>query len=232
MLQERMPEMGTDTEGIGATTPGSNDVIHVFLVEDHEIVREGTRRLIESNGDIQVIGEAGSGEDAVEAPELSAAQVVLCDMMLPGINGIETVRQILERHPDLKIVMLSSFGEDHLLQALDAGAVGYLLKKAGQEELVRGVRDAADGGTPLSPSLSTVLVSRLRDSGGAGPLDLTARQKDVLRMVSRGDSTKEIADQLFMSPATVKRELRAIFDRLGVSNRAHAVAQAQQRGII
>ena len=232
MLQERMPEMNPNTEGTGVTTPDSDGVIRVFLVEDHEIVREGTRRLIEADGDIQVIGEAGSGEDAVEAPELSATQVVLCDMMLPGINGIETVRQLMERYPDLKIVMLSSFGEDHLLQALDVGAVGYLLKKAGQEELIRGVRDASEGGTPLSPSLSTVLVSRLRDNGGGGPLDLTARQKDVLRMVSKGDSTKEIADQLFMSPATVKRELRAIFDRLGVSNRAHAVAQAQQRGII
>lgn len=232
MLQDRIPAMDADTEEDGVTTPESDGPIRVFLVEDHEIVREGTRRLIEADGDIQVVGEADSGEDAVDSPELSAAQVVLCDVMLPGINGIETVRQILERYPSIKVVMLSSFGEDHLLQALDAGAAGYLLKKAGQEELTRGVRDAASGGTPLSPSLSTVLVSRLRSGGASGPLDLTARQKDVLRMVASGDSTKEIADQLFMSPATVKRELRAIFDRLGVSNRAHAVAQAQQRGII
>ena len=214
------------------TIPDADGPIRVFLVEDHEIVREGTRRLIELDGDIQVVGEADTGEAATDSPELAAAQVVLCDMMLPGIDGIETLRQMTKRYPHLKVVMLSSFGEDHLLHALDAGAVGYLLKKAGQEELSRAVRDAAAGGTPLSPSLSTVLVSRLRDGAHGGPLDLSARQKDVLRMVSRGDSTKEIADQLFMSAATVKRELRAIFDRLGVGNRAHAVAQAQQRGII
>ncbi|MCH7594059.1 MAG: response regulator transcription factor [Chloroflexi bacterium] len=231
MLQERMSAMDTGSEPSG-TDPDDDGPIRVFLVEDHEIVREGTRRLIEADGDIQVVGEADSGEDAVNAPELSAVQVVLCDMMLPGIDGIDTLRQMLARHPHLKVVMLSTFGEDHLLHALDAGAVGYLLKKAGQEELSRAVRDAAAGGAPLSPSLSTVLVSRLRDSGSGGPLDLSARQKDVLRMVAKGDSTKEIADQLFMSPATVKRELRAIFDRLGVGNRAHAVAQAQQRGII
>ena len=114
--------------------------------------------------------------------------------------------------------MGGSFWPAFILGCLSIGAVGYLLKKAGQEELIRGVRDASEGGTPLSPSLSTVLVSRLRDNGGGGPLDLTARQKDVLRMVSKGDSTKEIADQLFMSPATVKRELRAIFDRLSTES--------------
>lgn len=232
MLQERMPVTETVTEESGNSDRDADGPIRVFLIEDHEIVREGTRRLIEADGDIKVIGEADSGEDAVDAPELASAHVALCDMMLPGIDGIETLRRMMERYPDLKVVMLSTFGEDHLLPALDAGAVGYLLKKAGQEELSRAVRDAAAGGTPLSPSLSTVLVSRLRDNGHGGPLDLSARQKDVLRMVAKGDSTKEIADQLFMSPATVKRELRAIFDRLGVGNRAHAVAQAQQRGII
>lgn len=224
--------MEPDAEMSGMTSPDSDGPIRVFLVEDHEIVREGTRRLIEADGDIEVVGESDNGEDAVDSPGLSTAHVVLCDMMLPGIDGVETLRRMTERYPHLKVVMLSSFGEEHLLHALDAGAVGYLLKKAGQEELSRAVRDAAAGGTPLSPSLSTVLVSRLRDSSHGGPLDLSARQKDVLRMVSKGDSTKEIADQLFMSPATVKRELRAIFDRLGVANRAHAVAQAQQRGII
>ena len=228
MLQER-----TVATGNGRPAPEEAGPVRVFLVEDHQIVREGTRRLIEANGDIKVVGEAASGEDAVASQELSAANVVLCDLVLPGIDGIETTRRILERYPDLRIVMLSSFGEDHVLEALDAGAAGYLLKKADGNELARAVREAASGGTPLSPSLSTLLVARLRDrSGHIGPLDLTSRQKEVLRMVARGEATKQIAEQLFMSAATVKRELRQIFDRLGVSNRAHAVAQAQQKGII
>ncbi len=228
MLQER-----TAATEDGRAAPEAAGPVRVFLVEDHQVVREGTRRLIEANGDIKVIGETASGEDAVASQEISAANVVLCDLVLPGIDGIETTRRILERYPDLRIVMLSSFGEDHVLEALDAGAAGYLLKKADGNELARAVREAASGGTPLSPSLSTLLVARLRDrSGHIGPLDLTSRQKEVLRMVARGEATKQIAEQLFMSAATVKRELRQIFDRLGVSNRAHAVAQAQQKGII
>lgn len=228
MLQER-----TAATEDGRAAPEAAGPVRVFLVEDHQVVREGTRRLIEANGDIRVIGETASGEDAVASQEISAANVVLCDLVLPGIDGIETTRRILERYPDLRVVMLSSFGDDHVLEALDAGAAGYLLKKADGNELARAVREAASGGTPLSPSLSTLLVARLRDrSGHIGPLDLTSRQKEVLRMVARGEATKQIAEHLFMSAATVKRELRQIFDRLGVSNRAHAVAQAQQKGII
>ncbi|MEE8363489.1 MAG: response regulator transcription factor [Dehalococcoidia bacterium] len=228
MLQER-----TAATEDGRAAPEAAGPVRVFLVEDHQVVREGTRRLIEANGDIRVIGETASGEDAVASQEISTAHVVLCDLMLPGIDGIETTRRILERYPDLRVVMLSSFGDDHVLEALDAGAAGYLLKKADGNELARGVREAASGGTPLSPSLSTLLVARLRDrTGHIGPLDLTSRQKEVLRMVARGEATKQIAEHLFMSAATVKRELRQIFDRLGVSNRAHAVAQAQQKGII
>lgn len=228
MLQER-----TAATENGPAAPEAAGPVRVFLVEDHQVVREGTRRLIEANGDIRVIGETASGEDAVASQELSTAHVVLCDLMLPGIDGIETTRRILERYPDLRVVMLSSFGDDHVLEALDAGAAGYLLKKADGNELARAVREAASGGTPLSPSLSTLLVARLRDrTGHIGPLDLTSRQKEVLRMVARGEATKQIAEHLFMSAATVKRELRQIFDRLGVSNRAHAVAQAQQKGII
>ncbi len=228
MLQER-----TAATEDGRAAPEAAGPVRVFLVEDHQVVREGTRRLIEANGDIRVIGETASGEDAVASQEISTAHVVLCDLMLPGIDGIETTRRILERYPDLRVVMLSSFGDDHVLEALDAGAAGYLLKKADGNELARGVREAASGGTPLSPSLSTLLVARLRDrTGHIGPLDLTSRQKAVLRMVARGEATKQSAEHLFRSAATVKRELRQIFDRLGVSNRAHAVAQAQQKGII
>ena len=207
--------------------------LRVFLVEDHQVVREGTRRLLEVDGDIKVIGESNSGEDAVGMPELSRAEVVLCDMMLPGIDGIEVTRRMLERYPHLRVIILSSFGEGYVIPALEAGAAGYLLKRAEQDELIRAVKEAAAGGSPLSSSLNAMLIQRFKDiHSGDGDNSMTDRQRDVLKLVAVGETTRSISDALFMSPATVKRELRNVFDKLGVNNRAHAVAEAQQRGLI
>ena len=207
--------------------------LRVFLVEDHQVVREGTRRLLEVDGDIKVIGESNSGEDAVGMPELSRAEVVLCDMMLPGIDGIEVTRRMLERYPHLRVIILSSFGEGYVIPALEAGAVGYLLKRAEQDELIRAVKEAAAGGSPLSSSLNAMLIQRFKDlHNGDGESAITERQRDVLKLVAVGETTRSISDALFMSPATVKRELRNVFDKLGVNNRAHAVAEAQIKGLI
>ncbi len=208
--------------------------LRVFLVEDHQIVREGTRRLLEVDTGIKVIGESGSGEDAVDSPELAHAEIVLCDMMLPGVDGIESTRRMLDRYPNLKIIILSSFGEGYVIPALEAGASGYLLKRAEQDELIRAVREAAAGGSPLSSSLNAMLIQRFKDLHGKDgeQAALTSRQTEVLRLVATGETTRSISDALFMSPATVKRELRNVFDKLGVNNRAHAVAEAQQRGVL
>ena len=209
--------------------------VRVFLIEDHQVVREGTRRLLEFDGDAVVIGEADSGEDALISPALGLAQVVMCDVVLPGMNGIETTREILARYPALKVVMLSAFGDGYLEQALEAGAAGYILKRATQVELVRAVEEAARGGSPMSPSLSAVLVDRFRElqqrQGDDRP-DLTPRQREVMKLVSEGRTTRDVAAALYISPATVKRELRNVFERLGVGNRAHAVAEAQRRNLI
>ena len=209
--------------------------VRVFLIEDHQVVREGTRRLLEFDGDAVIIGEADSGEDALNSPALGLAQVVMCDVVLPGINGIETTRAILERYPALKVVMLSAFGDDYLEQALEAGASGYILKRATQAELVRAVEEAARGGSPMSPALSAMLVDRFRElqqRQGDNRLGLTPRQEEVMRLVSKGRTTRDVAAALYISPATVKRELRSVFEQLGVSNRAHAVAEAQRRNLI
>ena len=208
--------------------------VRVFLIEDHQVVREGTRRLLEFDGDAVVIGEADSGEDALNSPALGLAQVVMCDVVLPGMNGIETTREIRARYPALKIVMLSAFGDDYLEQALEAGAAGYILKRATQAELVRAVDEAAAGGSPMSPSLSAMLVDRFRElqQQGNGRPGLTPRQEEVMKLVSEGRTTRDVAAALYISPATVKRELRHVFEELGVSNRAHAVAEAQRRNLI
>ncbi|MEX0762832.1 MAG: response regulator transcription factor [Dehalococcoidia bacterium] len=208
--------------------------VRVFLIEDHEVVREGTRRLLEMDGAVKIVGEAGSGEDAISSPSLGLAEVVMCDIMLPGIDGIETTRKVMERYSHLRVVILSSFGDTYLGPALEAGAAGYLLKRATQDELVKAVKDAASGGSPLSPALNALLVHRYRElqQNKSDSTGLTERQREVLKMVGEGDTTKQIAAALFLSPATVKRELRHIFDVLGVGNRAHAVAEAQRRSLV
>ena len=212
----------------------SSRPVKVFLIEDHQVVREGTRRLLELDGQATIIGEASTGEDAINDPALGLADVVMCDVMLPGIDGIETTRGVVEKYPHIRVVMLSSFGDTHLGPALEAGAVGYLLKRASQEELVRAVKDAARGGSPLSPALNALLVDRYRQiqNQTSDSQNLTERQTKVLRMVASGETTRAIAENLFLSPATVKRELRHVFDVMGVSNRAHAVSEAQRRGLI
>ncbi len=227
-VEEAQPAPVTGLAGRDESNP-----LRVFLVEDHQVVREGTRRLLEVDGDIKVIGESTSGEDAVGMPELSRAEVVLCDMILPGIDGIEATRRMLERYPHLRVIILSSFGEGYVIPALEAGAAGYLLKRAEQDELIRAVKEAAAGGSPLSSSLNAMLIQRFKDlHNGDGKGAITERQREVLKLVAVGETTRSISDALFMSPATVKRELRNVFDKLGVNNRAHAVAEAQQKGLI
>lgn len=219
---------------VADTPQESSQPIKVFLIEDHMVVREGTRRLLELDGQATIIGEASSGEDAINDPALGLADVVMCDVMLPGMDGIETTKGVMEKYPHVRVVMLSSFGDTHLGPALEAGAAGYLLKRASQEELVRAVKDAARGGSPLSPALNALLVDRYRQiqNQTTDNQNLSERQSKVLQMVAAGETTKAIADNLFLSPATVKRELRHVFDVMGVSNRAHAVSEAQRRGLI
>ena len=214
----------------------SSRPVKVFLIEDHQVVRYGPRRLFDLDGQATIIGEASTGEDAINDPALGLADVVTCDVMLPGIDGIETTRGVMDKYPHIRIVMLSSFGDTHLGPALETDAAGYLLKRASQEELVRAVKDAARGGSPLSPALNALLVDRYHQIQiqiqTSDSQNLTERQSKVLRMVATGETNRAIAENLFLSPATVKRELRHVFDVMGVSNRAHAVSEAQRRGLI
>ncbi len=231
------PAPGPEAEDVDAPLPPHREPgkpVKVFLIDDHQVVREGTRRLIELDGSAVVVGEAGSGEDALNAPTLGLADVVLCDIMLPGMDGIATTKKVVEKYPHLRVVILSSFGDSYLGQALEGGAAGYILKRATKDELARAVREAASGGAPLSPALNAVLVNRYREmqTQKPGQNGLSDRQREVLKMVAQGITTKEIASRLFLSPATVKRELRHIFDMIGVTNRAHAVAEAQKKGLI
>ena len=204
-----------------------------MLVDDHPVIREGIRRLLEMDEQVPVVSEAGSGEEALEQMEASPADVVLMDIILPGIDGIEATRVLLARYPDVKIIILSSFGAEYLVDAIEAGAKGYILKTATQPELVRAVVQAASGQTPIDPKLTPGLFFELAElSRAAQRPGLPGRQQEMLRLIADGVPTKEIGGRISVSHATLNRELRRIFDLLGVNSRAHAVAEAYRRGLL
>ncbi len=207
--------------------------VRVYIVDDYPLVREGIHRLLEVDSRIIVVGEAESGELALEGVTTSSPDVVLMDVNLPGINGIETTRLLTSQHPELKVLMLSSFGDEFLLESLEAGASGFILKLATKEELVNAVLSAAGGDLPIDPKLTAVLLNRkgvqLKMRVGQG---LSIRQENVLRLISDGLTSKEIASRVSISEATLTRDLRHIFDFLGVDDRASAVAAAYRHKLL
>ena len=201
--------------------------IRVFLVDDQALVREGVRRLLELDEQIIVVGEAESAESALAQVRARSPHVVLMDIQLPGADGIEATRQLKARDLDIKVVILSSFGDEYLSQAIEAGADGYILKTATQPDLVHAVLQAAWGASPIDLTLSREMFNQFakmaKMTQGYG---LSWRQQEILRMVAAGAKAIEIAATLAISETTLKREFRKIFDLLGVNDRAHAIAEA------
>ena len=207
--------------------------VKVFLVDDYPLVRAGTRRLLEMDTRVLVVGEAETGEEACDGIPASGARVILMDIRLPGMDGIATTRRLTTLDPELRVVVLSGFGGNFLAPAIEAGACGYILKSAAPSELVQAVLRAADGQSPVDASLGNMLLTSLlmkqkRPQSGS----LTTRQREILGMVASGMSSKEIEAQVFVSEATVKRELRNVFDFLDVNDRAHAVSEAYKRNLL
>ena len=204
--------------------------IRVFLVDDHPVVREGIRLLLSTDDTILITDEAATAEEALSKIQSSSPQVVLMDIRLPGISGVEATRQLKEQYPDLRVVILSGFNHEYLAQAIEAGADGYVLKTSSPSELVNAVKQAANGQPPIDSNLTAELLgqlSRLSRSQG-----LTQRQLAILRGVSQGVPSKEIAAQLAISDATFKRDMRNIFNFFVVNDRAQAVAEAYRRNLL
>ena len=182
---------------------------------------------------ILIIGEAATAEEALPQIQASSPHLILMDIRLPGISGIEATRQIKEQYPSLRVVTLSAFGHEYLAQAIEAGADGYVLKMASASELVAAVKQAAEGQPPIDSDLTAGLLgqfaqlSKLSRSQG-----LTQRQFAILRGVAQGIPSKEIASQLAISDATFKRDIRNIFNYFGVNDRAQAVAEAYRRKLL
>jgi DNA-binding NarL/FixJ family response regulator len=209
----------------------SGTPIRLVIVDDHPLVRRGLCELFAAEGDIDVVDAVGDGDEAVRSVLAQHPDVVLMDVSMPDIDGIEATRRVLAVRPETRVVMLTSFAEhERVIEALDSGAIGYILKDAESDELVRGVRAAAAGDSPLSPRAARALVTARR---GRRPFEeLTARELDVLKLVARGLSNKQIAWRLAISEKTVKTHMTSIFGRIGVGDRTQAAQWAQRHGVM
>ncbi len=204
-------------------------MIRVLIVEDHALVRAGLEELLSGAEDIDVVGVAGDGAEAIELAAAEEPDVVLMDLSMPVVDGIEATRRIRTAQQEVRVVVLTSFSDQRrILEALDAGAIGYLLKDAEPDELFRGVRAAAAGEAPLAPKAAQALLSARQ---GGVDAELTQREQEVLGLIAAGLPNKLIARRLEISEKTVKSHLTRIFRVLGVTDRTQAALWAERHGL-
>lgn len=208
--------------------------IRLLLVDDHPVVRTGLRGMFETDAGFVVAGEAANGAEAVEQVRAVRPDVVLMDLQMPVVDGVEAIRRIRALPAPPPVLVLTTYDSDvQILRAVEAGASGYLLKDTPRETLFEAVRSAAAGGSPLAPTVAARLLGRLGPGSPArGEGTLTVRELEVVRLVARGASNREIARDLRISEATVKTHLLKIFEKLGVADRTSAVTTAMERGLI
>ncbi|MFF4161732.1 response regulator [Streptomyces sp. NPDC001741] len=212
---------------------GTARVITLLVVDDHPVVRDGLRGMFAAAPGFEVLGEAADGVAAVELAGRLDPDVVLMDLRMPGGGGVAAIAELTRRGARSRVLVLTTYDTDSdTLPAIEAGATGYLLKDAPRDELFTAVRAAADGRTVLSPAVASRLVSRVRTPTAPGNESLSAREREVLGLVARGTSNREIAAELFISEATVKTHLTHVFAKLGAKDRAAAVAVAYERGVL
>lgn len=214
-----------------------NEPITVLIVDDHQIVREGVRAFLETQSDLQVVAEAQSGDQAVHLSILHVPDVVLMDLVMPGgIDGVEATRQVKNASPRTQIVVLTSFHEDeHIFPAIRAGALSYILKDIGPDELGEAVRKAARGEAVIHPRVATRVIQEVQGirKDHTNPFtELTDREMEVLRLIAAGLSNQDIAEQLVISEKTVKGHVSNILGKLHVADRTQAAVYAWQKGIV
>ena len=205
-------------------------MIRLVIVDDHPIVRGGLRDTFAGTDDIVVVGEAGDGAEGVNQAVSLAADVVLMDLRMPGTDGVTATTALSERAPGVRVLILTTFdSESDVLPAIEAGAIGYLLKDALPEELMRAVRAASRGESVLAPSATQHLMGQVRRPSAS---TLTEREREVLQLVANGSSNREAASALFIGEASIKTHLQHIYDKLGVRDRASAVAEGYRRRLL
>ena len=216
-------------------------MIRVLVVDDQPLFREGILMLLAADPAIEVVGEAGDGEQAVALAHQRTPDVILMDLRMPGVDGVAATARIAAELPRIRVLVLTTFDDDDsVFHALRAGAVGYLLKDVSATQLRRGVREAAAGESPLQPSIASKVVSELtrrmaqdpRPIGAARDGLLSEREREVLRLISAGASNKQIAVRLFIAEGTVKNHVTRIFEKLEVDDRTQAALRARELGIV
>ena len=209
----------------------TSQTIRVMLVDDHNVVRSGLATFLRAYDDLEIVGEAKNGLEAVHLCHEKQPDVILMDLMMPEMDGIVATQAILAECPQIKIIAMTSFEDEKLVQGvLAAGAISYLIKNVTSDELAKAIRDAVSGKPTLSPEAAKVLIQATRPT--KQPLvDLTEREQEVLKLVVQGLSNQQIADSLFISITTVKAHISNILSKLGVSSRAEAIAYALKHNL-
>ncbi|MBN2910213.1 response regulator transcription factor [Polycladomyces sp. WAk] len=211
--------------------------IRVLLVDDHAVLRDGLSNIISLEDDMEVVGEAKSGIEALQLVEQVHPDVILMDINMPGMNGVEAIRRIHAQHPGIAIIVLTMYDRDeYLYESIRAGATGYLLKDAPSGDVIAAIRSASRGESTLHPVMARKLLDNLtgekRGERGSSDENLTPRELDVLQLMVKGHSNKEIAEQLFISDKTVKIHVSNILKKLGVKSRSQAIIYAIQHELV
>lgn len=211
-------------------------MIHILLADDHPVLRQGLRSLLERESDLTIVGEAGDGRETLQRAGELRPDVVVLDLMMPGLSGLEVVRQLRARRPSPHVIVLSMYAnESYVVEALQSGAGGYVLKKATSADLVAAIRAVARGGRYLSPPLTETTIDAYlaRSRPTADPYDLlTTREREVLHLGAEGFSSGQIAERLSVSPRTVEMHRANLMRKLGLQNQTELVRFAIQRGLI
>jgi DNA-binding NarL/FixJ family response regulator len=208
--------------------------VRVLIVDDHEIVREGLRTVLAQEREVEVVGEAADGERAVSLARMLGPDVVLMDLVMPGMGGLEALARIREACPQSQVVVLTNFASDQTVRdAIANGAVGYLLKDVHKTELLQAIRNAQQGRPSLHPEAQRHLMRRVTAPAERHPADeLTPREKSVLELIARGRSNKQIASDLQLTEGTVKGYVSAVLEKLGVDDRTQAALYAVKHGLV
>ena len=214
----------------------SMDKIRILIADDHAVVREGTRQFLEREDDLEVVGEAADGEEAIRLVGSLSPDVAIMDISMPNIDGIEATRQIKAKYPKVAVLILSAYDDDQFVfSLLEAGAAGYLLKSVRGNELVNAIREVSAGESVLHPTIARKVLNRFTNITSETQKQktqniLTEREIEVLQLATQGSSNQEIADSLFLSLRTVQSHLNHIFNKLQVSSRTEAVVRALKEG--
>jgi DNA-binding NarL/FixJ family response regulator len=215
-----------------AAAESSKSLTRILIADDHPVVREGLVAILSTQADFEVVAEAASGEEAIRLVRTAQPDILLLDLEMPGMDGVQVIQRIKADYPNLPAIVFTAFDTDErILGAVKAGAMGYLLKGAPRDELFRAIRIARQGGTLLQPLVASRLLHHVAREARAGPA-LTARETEVLKLLAQGKTNKEIAAALVVSERTAKFHVSSILDKLGASNRTEAVALAAQLELV